>query len=90
MLRTAEHPMIVTITDTRIVAKDVEGREICGAFARGDGWQMYVTAHVATLTGLTTPPHREHFTGANGKHTVTQWVRVIAKLYSLAIERESP
>ena len=80
--------LILTVEDRRIVASssDVYGVEICGAYKPEghDYWQLYVSRGVIELTGVHTPPHREHFWGDHGKLDATEWVKLIGTLYCLA------
>jgi hypothetical protein len=70
----------------RISAVDAHGREICGAFApQGhEYWSLFVTKTVTNFTGLSTPPHREHFWSDSGRITARAWIELIAALYVAA------
>lgn len=73
-------------THHRVWAVDGKDIEIAGSF-QPEGhsyWQLYVSRSVTDLTGLRTPPHREHFVGDHGRQDSRAWVEMIAKLYSLA------
>lgn len=65
---------------------DADGVEICGAFnpVGHQHWQLYVTHKISHLTGLRTPPHREHFWADHGRADALAWIELIAKLYDLA------
>jgi len=86
------NPMGYTITTEshRITALDHDGRAICGAFQPEghDYWSLYVTRLVTEATGLTTPPHREHFWNDHGGNIVARWVELVAALYCLAMQQD--
>ena len=81
-----------TILDNpdRIDVVDGEDRAICGAYRpRGhDYWSLYVTHLVTGITGLSTPPHREHFFGQNGRSVARSWLELIASLYCMATQQD--
>jgi len=86
------NPMGYTITTEphRIAALDGTGRAICGAFQPEghDYWKLYVTRLVTEITGLTTPPHIEHFWNDHGGTIVRRWVEMVAALYCLAAQQD--
>lgn len=78
--------------DDRVFAvDDADGQEICGAFnpVGHRHWQLYVTRKVADLTGLRTPPHREHFWGDHGRADALAWIELIATLYDQAVQAQA-
>ena len=80
----------ITIEPHRITALDGTGRAICGAF-QPEGheyWSLYVTKSITELTGLATPPHREHFYNDIGGLIVHKWVETLAALYCLAAQQD--
>lgn len=84
-------PMYTVIDEPdRVYAVDETGIEICGAYQhRGhDYWSMYCTKLVTQRTGLTVPPHREHFYGLTGRTVARSWIELIAHLYSMATDSE--
>lgn len=80
----------INVEESRITALDLNGREICGAYqpAGHDYWSLYVTMAVTQITGLSTPPHREHFWGDTGGVIARRWIEMIASLYSLAVQAQ--
>jgi len=80
----------ITETPTRVAALDSDGIEICGAFQPEghDYWSLYVTKLIGAATGLTVPPHREHFWNDLGRTAVRAWVELIAALYCMAMENQ--
>lgn len=78
------------VNSDRIIAQDRDGIEICGAYqpVGHEYWSLYLTKLVSELTGMATPPHREHFYGCQGRVVAKAWVELLASLYSLAVQRE--
>lgn len=72
----------------RIDAIDDEGVAICGAYQPlgHDYWCFFVTQTVTRVTGLTTPPHKEHFHGELGRVHVRRWVELLACLTVMALK----
>lgn len=70
----------------RIDAIDADGVAICGAYqpAGHDYYCFFVTKTVTRMTGLSTPPHREHFHGGQGRKAAKAWVELLACLVVMA------
>lgn len=83
--------MKIVETERQVFAVDDDDVEICGAFnpIGHEYWQMYVTWKIVNLTGLHTPPHREHFVGELGRIDSRRWIEMIAALYCLAAQQHS-
>lgn len=73
-------------TDDRMDAVDAEGVALCGAHrpVGHDYWIFFVTQTVTRITGLETPPHKEHFYGQSGRFAVRAWLELIACLATMA------
>lgn len=80
--------MKIVETERQVFAVDDDDVEICGAFnpVGHEYWQLYCTWKIVNLTGLQTPPHREHFVGELGRVDSRRWIELIACLYSLAVQ----
>lgn len=77
----------LVLSADRIDAVDTEGHGICGAYLRCNYWVLYETALVTAVTGMTIPPHHEHFWAAGAGYEVAKArVELIACLYAMAIQ----
>jgi hypothetical protein len=83
-------PGEMTEDNDRIEAIDAEGVALCGAYrpVGHDYWIFFVTQTVTRITGLNTPPHKEHFYGQSGRLAVLAWVELIACLATLAAQAQ--
>lgn len=93
MTTKSSNPMGYTIIDAddRVtIIDDSTSKEICGAYqpVGHEYWSLYVTKLVTEVTGLVTPPHREHFYGGNGRCVARRWAELIGALYCMAAHHD--
>jgi hypothetical protein len=84
------YTVIDTDPDRVTIIDNVSGLEICGAYrpVGHDYWSLYVTRLITDVTGLATPPHREHFWSDHGKLVARRWMELIAALYCQATQHD--